>query len=130
MEDEPSRAPCGRVLDRCGSERDEGVAHILPFEEGCEDKAIGQCRRHVLAGMDAEIDLTGFERRFDFLAEETLAADFAEGGIGEPVTRCGDHADIDFGLGDPVNFCQEPAHQMGLHQGQLAAARSDPQKGW
>ena len=100
---------------------DDGVAGILAFGEGGEDEAGGEIGRHILGGMDGEINGSGEEGFFDFLGEEAFGADFAEGDVSDFVAGGLD----DFDAGGVACGLELGGDVVGLPEGEFRTAGAD-----
>lgn len=110
--------------------RQEGVAAILAFQHRGKDEAVLQAGRHVLAGMDGDIDARVGQRLVDFAGEQSLAADFGQGSVLNSIARGSD--------GDNVGRAclrqggmtggETAFHHASLGQSQGAAAGADAEK--
>src|SRR5262249_36885085 len=82
--------------------------------------------RHVLHGVDREIDAAVQQRLLDLLGEQALAADLLQLSVLHPVARGADDRDL---RGRQVGMCrgQTLLHLARLGQRHGAAAGADPQ---
>jgi hypothetical protein len=90
----------GRVCQRrrhAPDRKHDRVERVLARQHRAEGQPGRQDDRQILAAVDGEVDVAGQETVFDFLHEETLAADLRQRRVGEPVARCLDHDDPDAG---------------------------------
>ena len=118
-----------QLVQRFGDERHEGVARVLAFQKCRHHQPVRERRRHILGGMDAEIDLAIGQCRLDFLGKQALATHFRQRRLGQAVAGGGDGEDFDGGLGHAMDFGEQTANQPGLIKRQHGAAAADAQEG-
>ncbi|OQA00173.1 MAG: hypothetical protein BWY71_00802 [Planctomycetes bacterium ADurb.Bin412] len=102
---------------------EKDVGGILTRRDGGNPQAGGGNGRQVLEAVDGQIDPAGQQGIFDLAGEESLVADFREGGIEDDIALGldGEQLGVQIGTG-LLEGLLDPA---GLDQGQLAAAGAD-----
>lgn len=89
---------------------------------------VRQDGRHVLGGMNGEIELAGGKLLFQFQREQALAADLAQRPVGDAVARGGQDHDLEHLLGQVMRGHQPGPCFRCLRQRERAAARADPER--
>ena len=69
---------------------DDRVARVLAGRHGRDDQSLGRLGRHILHGVNGQIDLAVKQGLLDLLGEQRLAADVHQPAVLDPVARCGD----------------------------------------
>ena len=77
--------------------------------------------------MHRKVDGAIEQRLLDFLGEQPLAAGFRERPVLDVVPGGADRDELDPGARKPVGCEERRANELGLFEGQRAAARADPQ---
>ncbi len=108
---------------------DKAVADILPLEEGDEAEAVGKGRRHVLGGMDRQIDSAFDQRLLDLLGEKALAAGLRQRPVLDGVAAGLDDLHGDVAFADAMGPGEQAAHLMGLGEGEGRTAGADAEEG-
>jgi hypothetical protein len=119
----------GQIGDAFDVARDQHVARILA-RQGSGDRQPGRLRRrHVLHAVHGDVDATGQHRLFDLLDEQALAAGLGQRPVLDGIARGLDDDDLDrIRRGQRRRRPrQRVAHQSGLGEGELAAARAKSQ---
>jgi hypothetical protein len=96
---------------------------IFAGQDGRYRETIGNHCRHVLAAVHRDVDLPFQERVLDFFDEQTLAADFGERRLLQPIARRLDHDNAARRTARVLNALRD---RVRLPQRQLAAARPQP----
>ena len=119
-----------QVGDASDVARDQHVARILARQERGDHQPGRQRRRHVLHAVHGDIDAPRQQRLLDLLDEQALAAGFGQRPVLDRVAGGPDHHDLDrIGRGERRHGRGERvAHQAGLGQRQLAAARAEAEE--
>jgi hypothetical protein len=91
-----------------------------------------QDRRHILEGMDGDVDIAGEQRLLDLLGEERLAALVGERAVGDAVAAGADDNGLDGGIAAEILMRRsEPLPQLRrLRQSERAAAGAETQDGF
>src|SRR6266478_8010901 len=103
---------------------DEAVPDIFAAEDGGKGQARVDFGGNVLDAVDRDIDRFVEQSVFEFLDEDTLAADLGQRGVGEFIAESLDDDDFRFNTGGGKEAL---ADVFGLPFGQQAAARADAQ---
>ena len=128
IEDEPSRAPCGNVVDAPRDQRHEGVPHVLALEERREDQPLRQHRRRgpcSNAPRDRSrltASAASISRENSPLPPASLSGASLSRSPLVVITRISTAPSP-----HPCASQQGRAHKIGLHQRQRRAARPEPQ---
>jgi hypothetical protein len=116
----PTTAPCGRSSSGHGGWT-PGVARVLALHHAGQGKAFGQLHGHVLERMHGDVGAALFQRHFQLLDKQALAAHLAQR-CGPGSGRPGGHAQQ---LDGVARCSQQGLHMLGLPQGQAAFAGGD-----
>jgi hypothetical protein len=115
-------AAVGEGVETVIGAADEGVAGILAFRDGGDGQAGGLFGRHVLHGMDGDVDAAVQQGLLDLLGEQGLAADLHQAAVLDLVAG-GDDLDQHHLLERQVHGGGDgPLHHPGLGQRQGAAS--------
>ena len=114
---------CGHIFQTLVLGTHKRVARIFSRAHGSQRKAFGQHHGHVLERVHRQICGPFQHRRFQFLDEQALAADFGERLI-ENLIALGGHAE-NFDVQFRVTIAQQSLHVQSLPHSQRAFARSD-----
>ncbi len=120
--------PVRQIDELCSFASDKGIAHILPWQIGCDMQTVGQGGGHVLGGMNGKIQLAGGELLLKLQREQALAADVCQRPVGDAVARGGQHHDFEHLLRQAMCFHQPSAGFMGLRQRKRAASGADAER--
>ena len=115
--------PARQLIELEAAARDERVARVFPFADGRDLEPRRKSGRHVFHAVDGQIDALLEQRVFQFLGENSLAADFAQRALPVAISRGAD--DDEFG-GRSVPR-QSGAHVFRLPASERAASRANPQ---
>src|SRR5579863_362454 len=93
-------------------------------------QAVGQESRHVLQGMDGEIDAALLQGFFELFREESLAAAIGQGPVGDSVAAGAYNDRLERSRRGQLRMrCFKPRAKLGsLAQSELAAAAANAQK--
>ena len=75
--------------------------------------------------MNRQVDAAGRQRLFDFLCEQALAADLAQGAVGHAIAGGLDDGDRERRFGKVEGRHQPVARFMGLRQGKRGTSGAD-----
>jgi uroporphyrinogen decarboxylase len=120
----------GQIGDAPAVRRQESVTRVLARQHRGNLEAVGQPGRHVLHGVDGEIDPHLREGRLDLFGEEALAADLGERPVAHAVAGGPDDDDLAGPRRRQVRIGggQAVAGLPRLGQGQRAASGADAQE--
>lgn len=112
-----------QVGDRSGDAAQENVAHVLAFQEGGEDQAVGEHGRHVLGGMHGDVGAAVKQRLLDFLGEQPLAAGLGQGPVLDAVAAGLQDEDLGHLVWQAVGGAQPGCDLLCLGEGERATPR-------
>ena len=112
----------GQGIDTGKVVGDKRVARILSLPHRRQHKTRRQLHGHVLQRVHGQMSLTHFERGFQFLDEQTLAAHLGQGAVQDLVAACGHAQKLDLQCKPGL---QNRAHVLGLPKGQSTFSRGD-----
>jgi len=121
-------SPLRQVVERPGNRTDEGVAGVFARQKSSKAQTVRQHGRHVLGGVHRQIDRLVEKSLFDFLSEQTFAADLRKRPIPDTIASRGDDDDFERVLGTVECLHQAPPGFAGLYQSKLAPPRPDPDR--
>ncbi len=120
-------SPAGQAGNPACNVTKECVARILAWQQTTDLHSIGQLGRHILHGMDRQMDTAIGQLFLDFLGEKALAAKCREGPVADTVTGRGDDHDLHHVVTQVIVRGYEPSLDLvRLPQRQRAAAGTDP----
>ena len=105
---------------------DEGISGVFAFEYRRQFEAGIQLHRHILQRMHRDVGLTAFQRQFQLLQEQTLAADGRQRAIQYLVAARRQRHQFHHQI--RVQRAQTRGHMFGLPQGELTLAGGDTQQ--
>ena len=92
---EPTRAPCGKCVERSWRPSRQRIANIFALQARADHQSFGEHRLHVLRRMHREVDRCRQKRRLDLLREQPLASRFRERPVADQVAGGLDRHDLD-----------------------------------
>jgi hypothetical protein len=106
--------------------RDKGIARIFALHHAGQRKPFGQVHRHILERVHGQISPPLFQRHFQLLDEQPLAANLAQGAV-ENLVALGRHAQ----QRDFVPLLRQQGFDMlGLPQGKTAFSGGNGELHW